>query len=114
MIWLIIYFVEECEFVILLDGKLIVFVVNYEGINEVYVMFVNGGFVKCISFENSVVKVYGWILEGNVVFVIMFWVGFIGNWILKIVDFNILISIILLVVDVVEGVVDNSNELYFV
>ena len=105
---------EERESAISQDGKSIAFVANYEGTNEVYVMPVNGGSAKRISFENSAVKVHGWTPEGHVVFATMSRVGPTGNWTLKTVDPNTLISITLPVADAVEGVVDNSNELYFV
>lgn len=48
------------------DGKWIAFSASYEGAQEAYVISINGGVPKRISFENSSVAVLGWTAQGEV------------------------------------------------
>ena len=48
------------------DGKLVAFVASYEGAQEAYVMPIEGGLPKRITFENGGVTVLGWTAQGEV------------------------------------------------
>jgi tricorn protease len=48
------------------DGKFVAFTASYEGAQEAYVMPVEGGLPKRISFENGGVTVLGWTAQGEV------------------------------------------------
>jgi tricorn protease len=48
------------------DGKLVAFTAAYEGAQEAYVMPLDGGLPKRITFENGNVLVLGWTPEGEV------------------------------------------------
>jgi tricorn protease len=48
------------------DGKLVAFAGSYEGAQEAYVMPVEGGLPKRITFENGGVVVLGWTPQGEV------------------------------------------------
>ena len=48
------------------DGQWLAFSAAYEGATEAYVMPVNGGLPKRISFENDIVNVLGWTSQGEV------------------------------------------------
>lgn len=48
------------------DGKLVAFAASYEGAQEAYVMPLDGGLPKRITFENGGVTVLGWTPQGEV------------------------------------------------
>ncbi|MFD2366037.1 S41 family peptidase [Pseudoduganella sp. GCM10020061] len=48
------------------DGKLVAFAASYEGAQEAYVMPVEGGLPKRITFENGGLVVLGWTPQGEV------------------------------------------------
>jgi tricorn protease len=48
------------------DGKFVAFVASYEGAQEAYVMPIEGGLPKRITFENGGVTVLGWTAHGEV------------------------------------------------
>ncbi|MBQ5942195.1 MULTISPECIES: S41 family peptidase [unclassified Massilia] len=48
------------------DGKLVAFAASYEGAQEAYVMPLEGGLPKRITFENGGVTVLGWTAQGEV------------------------------------------------
>ncbi|MGG7603080.1 S41 family peptidase [Massilia sp. BKSP1R2A-1] len=48
------------------DGKSIAFAASYEGAQEAYVMPIEGGLPKRITFENGGVTVLGWTAQGEV------------------------------------------------
>jgi tricorn protease len=48
------------------DGKLVAFAASYEGAQEAYVMPLDGGLPKRITFENGGVTVLGWTAQGEV------------------------------------------------
>ena len=48
------------------DGKWVAFSGSYEGEQEAYVMPVDGGLPKRLTFESSAVKVLGWTAQGEV------------------------------------------------
>jgi len=48
------------------DGKYVAFVASYEGAQEAYVMPIEGGLPKRITFENGGVAVLGWTAQGEV------------------------------------------------
>ena len=48
------------------DGKFVAFAASYEGAQEAYVMPLEGGLPKRITFENGGVTVLGWTAQGEV------------------------------------------------
>lgn len=48
------------------DGKFVAFAASYEGAQEAYVMPIEGGLPKRITFENGGVTVLGWTAQGEV------------------------------------------------
>lgn len=57
---------SETQAAISPDGKWVAFVAFYEGAQEAYVMPVEGGLPKRITFENGGVTVLGWTAQGEV------------------------------------------------
>ncbi len=57
---------SETHAAISFDGKLVAFAASYEGAQEAYVMPVEGGLPKRISFDNGGVTVLGWTAQGEV------------------------------------------------
>ncbi len=57
---------SETQAAISPDGKSIAFVAFYEGAQEAYVMPIEGGLPKRITFENGGVTVLGWSAQGEV------------------------------------------------
>jgi tricorn protease len=56
----------ETNAAISLDGKLVAFTAAYEGAQEAYVMPIDGGLPKRLTFENGNVVVLGWTPQGEV------------------------------------------------
>lgn len=94
------------------NGKHIAFTANYEGSTEVYLLPINGGVAKRLSFENSYARVQGWTEQGNVIFSTNSRVGPTGNWTLKTVNPKTLVTQTIELADAVEGVT-NDNMVYF-
>jgi len=106
---------EEKQAAISNDGKQVAFAANYEGTTEVYVIGINGGIAKRVSFENSSVKVQGWTSEGKILYSSNNRVGPTGNWTLRQVDPKTLIAKSIPLADAVEGTIDEKNKnIYFV
>ena len=57
---------SETQAAISHDGKLVAFAASYEGAQEAYVMPIEGGLPKRITFENGGVNVLGWTAQGEV------------------------------------------------
>lgn len=68
------------------DGRYVAFVADYEGAPEAYVMPVQGGVPKRITFESSRVRVQGWTAEGQVLYSTDHVMGPANQWVLREVD----------------------------
>ena len=100
---------EEVQATISDDGKQVAFVANYEGASEVYVIGINGGMAKRVSFENSSVRLQGWTATGNILYSSNNRVGPTGNWTLRQVDPKTLIAKSIPLADAVEGTIDEKE-----
>ncbi|MGX5914900.1 S41 family peptidase [Aliidiomarina sp. Khilg15.8] len=97
------------------DGTQIAFVANYEGAPEAYVMPLQGGIPRRVSFENSQVRVQGWTQSGDVIYSTDSAVGPANHWVLKTVQPQSLERSVIPLADAIEGVFDGADEsLYFV
>ncbi|MEP0354678.1 S41 family peptidase [Paraglaciecola sp.] len=105
---------EEREAHISNDGQWITFVANYTDSPEIYIMPIQGGIAKRLTFENVTVKNHGWSPDGKVLYSYNGRIGPIGNWTLKQLDPNTLETNTLPLSDAVEGTIATNNELYFV
>ncbi|MDP2561507.1 S41 family peptidase [Psychrobium sp. 1_MG-2023] len=106
---------EETQAAISNDGSQVAFVANYEGTKEVYVIGINGGIAKRISFENSAVKLQGWTADDKVLYSSNNRVGPKGNWTLRQVDPENLVASTIPLADAIEGAIDQDNKnIYFV
>ncbi|MFT5788844.1 MAG: tricorn protease [Shewanella sp.] len=105
---------EELGATISRDGKSVAYVANYEGSSEVYVIDIDGGQAKRVSFENSRVRVQGWTSDGKVLYATDNAFGPANYWVLRTVDPTSLVTTDLPLADAVEGVIDEKNEyVYF-
>jgi tricorn protease len=105
---------EEKESSISPDGNWVAYVANYSGTPEVYVIPIQGGLAKRITFENVGVKVHGWSPEAKVLYSYNGRVGPAGNWTLKQVDPTTLITTSIPLADAVEGSISaDGSTLYF-
>lgn len=105
---------EELGATISKDGQWVAYVANYEGASEVYVMPINGGVAKRVSYENSRVRVQGWTAEGQVLYATDNAFGPANYWVLRSVDPVSLRTQDLPLADAIEGVIDDAGEyLYF-
>ena len=50
------------------DGRRIAFVADYEGVREIYVMPVDGGVPKRVTYENAGVAVQDWSADGRILY----------------------------------------------
>ncbi|QOY95834.1 PD40 domain-containing protein [Massilia sp. UMI-21] len=57
---------SETQAAISHDGKYVAFAASYEGAQEAYVMPIEGGLPKRVTFENGGVTVLGWTAQGEV------------------------------------------------
>ncbi|MCU7369422.1 hypothetical protein PEC18_00590 [Paucibacter sp. O1-1] len=105
---------EELDATISKDGKWVAYTANYEGATEVYVMPIAGGVAKRVSFENSRVRLQGWIAAGEVLYSTDNAFGPANFWVLKTVNPQTLTVTDLPLADAVEGAVDDKGEyVYF-
>lgn len=105
---------EETMAALSKDGKYVAFVANYEGANEVYMLPIEGGLAKRLTFEQAQVKVHGWTASGEVLYSTTGRTGMSNSWNLLSVNPENLQVTELEVADAVEGVLDDSGKhLYF-
>lgn len=105
---------EELDATISKDGKWVAYTANYEGATEVYVMPIEGGVAKRVSFENSRVRLQGWTASGKVLYSTDNAFGPANFWVLKTVDPQTLTITDLPLADAVEGTIDDKGEyVYF-
>ncbi|WP_350976770.1 S41 family peptidase [Shewanella sp. AC34-MNA-CIBAN-0136] len=105
---------EELDATISKDGKWVAYTANYEGATEVYVMPIQGGVAKRVSFENSRVRLQGWTASGEVLYSTDNAFGPANFWVLKTVDPQSLTITDLPLADAVEGTIDDKGEyVYF-
>lgn len=106
---------QETHATISNDGQQVAFVANYEGAQEVYVIGINGGIAKRVSFENSSVKLQGWTADGHILYSSNNRVGPTGNWTLRDVNPNTLTAKSIPLADAVEGVIgEDQKHIYFI
>ncbi|NQZ10694.1 MAG: PD40 domain-containing protein [Algicola sp.] len=106
--------VEERQASISNDGKQIAYVANYEGSSEVYVIGVDGGVAKRVTFENSFVKVQGWTKTGEILYSTNNRFGPAGNWTLRTVNPQTLVAKSIPLADTSEGDIDADGEMIYV
>ena len=105
---------EELGATISKDGQFVAYVANYEGSSEVYVIPINGGQAKRVSFENSRVRVQGWTADGKVLYATDNAFGPANYWVLRTVDPQTLLTEDLPLADAIEGAIDDKGEyVYF-
>ena len=105
---------EELGATISPDGQSVAYVANYEGSSEVYVIAIDGGQAKRVSFENSRVRVQGWTRDGKILYATDNAFGPANYWVLRTVDPTSLVTTDLPLADAIEGVIDEKNEyVYF-
>ncbi|MCL1093632.1 S41 family peptidase [Shewanella kaireitica] len=105
---------EELGATISPDGQSVAYVANYEGSSEVYVIAIDGGQAKRVSFENSRVRVQGWTADGKILYATDNAFGPANYWVLRTVDPASLVTTDLPLADAIEGVIDEQNEyVYF-
>ncbi|MFC3122891.1 S41 family peptidase [Agaribacter flavus] len=105
---------EERESVISPDGSHIAFVANYSGTPEVHVMPIHGGVAKRVTFESVGVKVHAWTSDNKILYSYNGRVGPAGNWTLRMVDPETLVTDTVPLADAVEGTLAQDNSaIYF-
>lgn len=105
---------EETQASISPDGNWVAFVANYSGTPEVYVIAMQGGLAKRVSFENVNVKLQSWTSDGNILYSYNGRVGPAGNWTLKKVHPSTLIATTIPLADAIQGTISaDGKTLYF-
>ncbi|MCG9697246.1 S41 family peptidase [Shewanella sp. Isolate11] len=104
---------EELGATISKDGKWVAYVANYEGASEVYVIPIQGGVAKRVSFENSRVRVQGWTADGQVLYSTDNAFGPANYWVLRSVDPVSLTTTDLPLADAIEGAIDDAGKNLF-
>ncbi|WP_285163133.1 S41 family peptidase [Shewanella goraebulensis] len=105
---------EELDAAISKDGQWIAYTANYEGATEVYVMPIDGGVAKRVSFENSRVRLQGWTASGEVLYSTDNAHGPANYWVLKTVNPTSLVITNLPLADAIEGTIDEQGRyVYF-
>jgi tricorn protease len=104
---------EEKQAIISADGQRIAFAANYEGSTEIYLIGINGGVAKRVTFENSAVRLQSWQDNGSILYATNSRVGPTGNWTLKTVNPNNFTTQDIPLADAVEGSIDQTNQTLF-
>ena len=96
------------------DGKQVAFVSDYEGVSEVYVMPIDGGVPKRLTYENASVAIHGWKSDGLVLYSTDSRVGPPYNDTLKTVNPVTLDIVPIPLADADDGAIDSRGEyVYF-
>lgn len=96
------------------DGQWLAFSATYEGAQEAYVMPIQGGVPKRISFENGVVTVLGWSAQGEVLITSQNQVGPSSQTVISAINPKNLQRQIFPVTDANEAAIDDAGKtLYF-
>ncbi|RUO29163.1 peptidase S41 [Aliidiomarina sedimenti] len=85
------------------DGDWVAYVADYEGAPEAYVMPLQGGIPKRITFENSRVRVQGWTADGQVLYSTDHVMGPANQWLLRSVNPESLTTSTIPLTDAIEG-----------
>jgi len=104
---------EETQASLSNDGQRIAFVANYEGAREVYVISINGGLAKRVTFENARVRVHGWTASGEIIYSSNGRVGIPRNWQIATINPDTLIEKTLPLMDAVEASFDADDSMVF-
>ncbi|TLU64890.1 peptidase S41 [Thalassotalea litorea] len=95
------------------DGKQVAYVANYAGTYEAYLMPINGGTPKRLTYENSRVRVQGWTQNGDVLYATDSGFGPANYWTLKTVTPGTLKVNKLPLADAIEGSVSRDGKYLF-
>lgn len=96
------------------DGTTVAFVANYDGAPEVYVMPVQGGTPKRVTFEQNRVRLQAWTPQGELLYSTDHVMGPANQWVLKKVQPETLNTETIPLADAVEGVTDaQGKQLFF-
>ncbi len=96
------------------DGQWLAFSAAYEGATEAYVMPINGGLPKRISFENDMVNVLGWTAQGEVLISTQNSTGPGAHRIIAAIDPKTMVRRVFPVADANEATLDDHGKyLYF-
>jgi tricorn protease len=105
---------QESQATISQDGQFVAFVANYSGSDEIYVMPIQGGLAKQVTFENVRIKLHAWTQDGKILYSYNGRIGPIGNWSLRLVNPDNLSVDSIPLADAVEGNIDDTGTmLYF-
>jgi tricorn protease len=104
----------ETNAAISLDGKLVAFTAAYEGAQEAYMMPLDGGLPKRLTFENGNVLVLGWTPEGEVLVSTENTTGPARHRVIAAIDPQTLKRRVLPLADANDAVLDNTGRyVYF-
>lgn len=95
------------------DGQWLAFSATYEGAQEAYVMPIQGGVPKRISFDNTVVTVLGWSAQGEVLVTSQNQVGPTSQTVISAINPKNLQRQIFPVTDANEAAVDDAGKTLF-
>jgi len=92
-------------------GNKIAFVASYNNLPAVYVINVQGGVAKQVSYELARSKLHGWVNENTLLISTASDTGMHSSWVLKTIDINSLATQTLPVSDAVEGTITQNGKL---
>jgi tricorn protease len=95
------------------DGRRLAFTAAYGGSPDVYVMPLEGGPVRRLTYESGAAQVQGWTREGHVLYATNAGVGPTWTWQLKVVDPETLEAREIPLADARQGAFDDGGRLYF-
>ena len=106
---------QEVDASISPNGKWVAYSANYEGATEVYVIGIDGGQTKRVTFENSRVRVQGWTPSGEILYSTDNGAGPANHWSLRTVNPTTFVARDIPLADAIQGAVDDKGEyVYFV
>lgn len=104
----------ESQPILAADGQHVIFVANYEGVDEIYQMPLSGGQATRLTFENSRVRLQQRLTDGRILYATDQASGPTNYWVLRLLDPATGQSHTLPLADAASGYIDETtNTLFF-
>ena len=107
----------ETQALISPDGRQVAFIANYDGVNEIYTMSIDGGVPDRLTFEHASVRLQHWVDDEHLLYSTNSRPGAPSNWTLKVIDVESKALDVIPIADALSGALHKQGKrrtLFFV